>query len=74
MLISTFQGKETPQNGKNKVSVTGAFVHAPRQRNSTYVHTVRWSIYKTRRPDHPHSPIRQYERRPQGPPSRPCYM
>ena len=38
--------------------VTGASVHAPRQRNSTYVQTFRWSIYETRRPEHPHSPIR----------------
>ena len=37
--------------------------------NSTYVHTFRCSIYKTRIPKQPHSPIRCYERRPQGPPS-----
>ena len=34
--------------------VTGAYVHAPRQRNSTYVHTARRSIYNTRKNKHPH--------------------
>ena len=34
----------------------------------------RQSIYDTRRPEHPHSPILQYERRPQGPSSRPRYI
>ena len=55
-------------------SVTEASVHTPIYNNSTYVQMVRQSIYKTRRPEHPHLPIRQYERIPQGPPSRPCYM
>ena len=54
-------------------SVMVASVHAPRQRNGMYVQTVRWSIYETRRPEHPHSPIRRYERLPQGPPSRTHY-
>ena len=49
-------------------SVMGASAHAPRHRNSMYVQTVRRSIYDTRQPEHPHSPIRQYEQRPQGPP------
>ena len=56
-----------------KGGVTGAYVHSPRHRNSTYVHTVRHSIYETRQPEHPHSPIRRYERHPQGPSSRPHY-
>ena len=57
-----------------KGDVTGASVHVPRQSNSTYAQTVRWTIYKTRRPEHPHLPIRWYKRRPQGPPaSRPRY-
>ena len=54
--------------------VTGASVHTPRQRNSTYVHTVRRSIYETIWPEHSHLPIRQYKKRPQGPSSRPRYM
>ena len=54
--------------------VTGLSVHAPRQRNSTYIQTVRRSIYETRRPEHTHLPIRRYEQRPQGIPSRPRYM
>ena len=49
-------------------------MHAPRQRNIMYVHTVRRSIYETRRPEQPHSPIRRYKRRPQGPPSWTRYM
>ena len=53
--------------------IPGASAHAPRQSNSTYVYTVRRSIYKTRRPEHPHSPIRRYKRRPQVPTSWPCY-
>ena len=36
-----------------------------------HVQTFRRSIYETRRPEHPHSPIRQYERRPQVTASRP---
>ena len=54
--------------------VTGASIHAPRQRNSTYVQTVRQSIYETKWPYHPHSPIRQYWQLPQGPPLWPRYM
>ena len=42
-------------------SVTGASVHAPRQRNNMYVQTVRRYIYKTGRLEHPQSPIRQYK-------------
>ena len=34
--------------------VTGASVCSPRHRNSMYIHTVRWSIYNTRLPEHPH--------------------
>ena len=40
----------------------------------TYVQMFRRYIYKTRQPAHPHSPIRKYEQRPQGPPPRPRYM
>ena len=54
--------------------LTGVSVHVPRQRNSTYIHTVRRSIYKTRHPEHPHLPILQYERVPQGPVPCPCYI
>ena len=43
----------------------GEYVHAPRQSNSTYVHMARRSIHKTRWPEHPHSPIFRYEKRPQ---------
>ena len=53
---------------RRKGCVTGDSVHAPIKINSTCVHMVRLSIYKTRRPEHPHSPIRRYERHPQGPP------
>ena len=48
--------------------VTGAFVHTPRQRNSTYVQTVRRSIYETRQPEHPRSPLLQHKWRPWWPP------
>ena len=34
---------------------------------------VRQYIYETRQSEHPHPPIRRYERRPQGPPSQPHY-
>ena len=43
---------------RKKVDVTGASVHAPRQINSTYVHTVRRSIYETRLTEQTHLPIR----------------
>ena len=33
-----------------------------------YVQEIRTSIYKTRQLKHPHSPIRRYKQRPQGPP------
>ena len=56
-----------------KGDVTGSSVHSPIQRNSTYIQTVRRSVYETRWPEHPHLPIRQYKRRPLGPASRPCY-
>ena len=46
--------------GVNPQGVTGVSVHAPRQRNSTYIHTVRRSIYDTIRPEHPYPPIHQY--------------
>ena len=55
-------------------TVTVASVHAPRQKNITYIQTVRRSIYKTRRPEQPHLSIWQYERLSQGPASRPHYM
>ena len=53
---------------RRKGDITGESVYSTIQRNSTYVHTTRSSIYKTRRPEHPHSPIPQYEGCPQGPP------
>ena len=56
-----------------KEDVTGESVHAPLKRNNTYVYTVRWFIYETRRPKHPHLPICHYERRSQGTASRPLY-
>ena len=56
-----------------KGNVTGASVHAPRQRNIKYVQTFRRSIHDTRQPEHPHLPILRYERRPQGPSPRPRY-
>ena len=56
-----------------KGNLTGSSVHAPRQRNSVYLQTFRRSIYDNRRPEHSQSPIRQHERRPKGPASRPCY-
>ena len=75
------QGIMTPTgvlpNGKSflwrKGDVMGAPFHAPIQRNSTYVQTFRRSIYKTRRPEQPHSSIRRCKRRPQGLPPRPRY-
>ena len=54
--------------------ITGASVHEPIHSNSTYVQIVIRYIYDTRRPEHPHSPISQYERLPQGSASRPCYI
>ena len=54
--------------------VTGAPVHATIQINIMYAHMVRRSIYKTRWSELFHSPIRQYNRRPQGPASHTCYM
>ena len=54
--------------------VTGESVHAPRHRNSTYIQMVRWSIYETRRPKHPHLQIRHYQWRVQGSASPPRYM
>ena len=53
-----------------KRGITGASVHAPIHRNSTYLHTFRRSIYKTRWPEHPHLPICRYQQCPQGPSSR----
>ena len=35
---------------------------------------VRQYIYRTRLPEQPHSPIRRYEKHPQGPPSRPRFI
>ena len=47
--------------------VTGVSVHAPWQRNSKCVQTVRRSIYKTRWTKHTHSPILHYKKFPQVP-------
>ena len=47
-----------------KGDVMEASVHASRHRNSRYIQTVRWSIYKTRWPENPHPPIHRYEQRP----------
>ena len=52
-----------------KGGVTWASIHAPIQRNSMYVHTVRQYIYETRQPGHPNSTIRQYEKMPPWTPS-----
>ena len=76
-----FQGSQLPSGlpviGHSclirKGDVTGASVHAPRLRNSTYVQMVRHYIYDTIRPDHPHSTIHHCKQRPQGPPPRPRY-
>ena len=43
---------------RKKVDVTGASVHAPRQINSTHVHTVRRYIYETILTEQTHLPIR----------------
>ena len=56
-----------------KGDVTGASIHAPIHSNSMYVQKIRPSIYNTRLPEHPHSPIRWYKHRPQGHASRPRY-
>ena len=45
--------------------VTGASVHAPIQRNSTYAHNVRWSVYETRWTEHPHFTTLWYQQLPQ---------
>ena len=39
---------------RRKGDVRIASIHAPKQRNSTYIQTVIRSIYDTRRPEHPH--------------------
>ena len=59
---------------RRKGYVTGAFVHETRHMNSMYVQTVRRSMYKTRRPEYPHLPIRRYKQRPQGPTTKPRYI
>ena len=53
-------------NSKLLLPVTGAYVHAYRQRNNTYGQTVIRSIYDTRWLEHSHSPIHRYKRRPTG--------
>ena len=58
---------------ERKGGVTGASIHEPRQRNSTYVQIVRRFIYATRRPEHPHLTIHRNQSRPQGPDSRPYF-
>ena len=58
----------------SKEGVTGESVHAPRQRNSTYIQMFRRYIYETKWTKHPHSPIHLYQQRLQGPDSRPRYM
>ena len=45
----------------------GASVYAHIHSNSMYRQTFIWSVYYTIRPEHPHSPIRQYTQRPWGP-------
>ena len=54
--------------------VTGASVHVPIERNSTYIQTVIRYINETRWPEDPHLPIHRYEQFPQGTTSWPCYM
>ena len=44
----------------------GSSVHAPIQKNSLYVHTVRKYIYETRRYEHPHFPILRVQTVPPG--------
>ena len=58
---------------RKKGYITGGSVHAPIHRNSMHIQTIIRSIYKTRRPKYPHSPIFRYQQRPQGPTSWPCY-
>ena len=45
----------------------GASVHAPRHRDSPYIHMFGRSIYEIRLLKHPHSPILRNEQRPQVP-------
>ena len=69
------QGKQLPSGLsvighlflRRKWYVIGASVRATRQRNSPYGKKFRRSIYNTRWPEHPHSLVRRYEQRPQGP-------
>ena len=51
---------------KRNVDVTGASVHAPKQRNSKYVNISKRYIYDTIRPKHPYFPINRYNQRPLG--------
>ena len=71
--ISSPRNLYHPLSALDSRVVMVASVHAPRQRNSTYVQTIRRSIYWTRQLEHPHWPIRQYLRLPQRPPPRTCY-
>ena len=48
-------------------SVTGLYVHAPININSPYRQTIICSIYNTRQPRHPQSPIRRYKLYPHVP-------
>ena len=47
--------------------VTGSPVHTYRPRNIPYGNMIRWYIYDTRQPKHPHSTILCYRNFPQGP-------
>ena len=58
---------------RRKGDLTGVIVLVTGHSNTAYVQMVRRSIYETRRHKHPHLPIRQYKRRPQGPSSWPRY-
>ena len=51
-----------------KGDVTGVSFHSYRPRNGPNIQVSRRSIYDTRRPEHPHLPIHQYERCPRYPP------
>ena len=59
---------------RGRGDVTVASVHAPIQRNSTYVQKIRRSIYDNIWLEQPHSPIRRYKQHPQVPASRPHYI
>ena len=58
---------------RQKGGVMGASDHAPRQRNGMYGNMVRQYIHNTRRPKHPHLPVRLVFMTPRYPYYWPCY-